>query len=606
MAKRSYADIHTVGDSYSSENNTRLSGGIERVKCPYLDTINRQVLDFDMEKQCCVTLSTQNVYCCLVCGKYFQGRGKNTPAYTHSVQCSHFVFLNVSDSAIYCLPDSYEVIDSSLEDIKKCLKPTFSEKDIVELNSSTSLAKDIHGINYLPGFVGLGNMNHTDFINVIVLALVHIVPLRDFFLVPSNYANSPSRLLQKFGELCRKIWSKDNFKSIISPHELLYEISVQSKKRFAIGKLSEASEFLVWLLDELHKGIVAGQLQIGTGNVSSASSSSSHGATKSKRARISGASSIIHQLFQGKMEVSTFTEKLVVPAAPTAPGIEGEDVDNDHLETTVVEPTNATPTPTRTIEQKSQEIPFVILSLNIPASPLFKDSEGGLVIPQLPLYDVLKRYSGEQCFDIGVPGVSKTYTIRELPRYLFIHLKRFTKNNFSQEKNSTIVTFPMKNLELRDYYFPNDSTAARALAVPSSEEIGQMSILELKSYISKSSSDQAKQMSVIIDKEELVCLARAISDQQRRIFGTKYDLICNICHDSVIGQGLQVGEQKNMHTTQSKPAVATEGIIPGKFRTHCLNRTTNQWYEIQDLYVTEMSPQIIGLSESYLLVYEKK
>lgn len=42
--------------------------------CPYLDTINRNVLDFDFEKLCSVSLSKINVYACLVCGKYFQGR----------------------------------------------------------------------------------------------------------------------------------------------------------------------------------------------------------------------------------------------------------------------------------------------------------------------------------------------------------------------------------------------------------------------------------------------------------------------------------------------------------------------------------------------------
>ena len=40
--------------------------------CPYLDTINRSVLDFDFEKLCSVSLSRINVYACLVCGKYFQ------------------------------------------------------------------------------------------------------------------------------------------------------------------------------------------------------------------------------------------------------------------------------------------------------------------------------------------------------------------------------------------------------------------------------------------------------------------------------------------------------------------------------------------------------
>lgn len=41
--------------------------------CPYLDTINRTVLDFDFEKLCSVSLTRINVYACLVCGKYFQG-----------------------------------------------------------------------------------------------------------------------------------------------------------------------------------------------------------------------------------------------------------------------------------------------------------------------------------------------------------------------------------------------------------------------------------------------------------------------------------------------------------------------------------------------------
>ena len=40
--------------------------------CPYLDTIDRGVLDFDFEKLCSVSLSRINVYACLVCGKYFQ------------------------------------------------------------------------------------------------------------------------------------------------------------------------------------------------------------------------------------------------------------------------------------------------------------------------------------------------------------------------------------------------------------------------------------------------------------------------------------------------------------------------------------------------------
>lgn len=78
--------------------------------CPYLDTINRNLLDFDFEKLCSVSLTRINVYACLVCGKYFQGRGTNTHAYTHSVAEAHHVFLNLHNLKFYCLPDNYEII----------------------------------------------------------------------------------------------------------------------------------------------------------------------------------------------------------------------------------------------------------------------------------------------------------------------------------------------------------------------------------------------------------------------------------------------------------------------------------------------------------------
>lgn len=49
------------------------------------------------------------------------GRGRHSHAYTHSVQLYHHVFLNLETLRFYCLPDNYEIIDPSLEDIKvKC------------------------------------------------------------------------------------------------------------------------------------------------------------------------------------------------------------------------------------------------------------------------------------------------------------------------------------------------------------------------------------------------------------------------------------------------------------------------------------------------------
>lgn len=171
----------------------------EPVKCPFLDTIDRQMIDFDSEKLCSQTLTNMNVYVCLVCGKYFQGRGKLTPAYTHSVQASHFVFMNLHSGRTYCLPDDYEVKDSSLADIRRCLSPQFTIEEIGRLNNDSSLARDVYGGSYLPGFVGLNNLNCTDYLNAVLHVLAHVSPFRDFWLLQENYIHSKSNLVKQFG-----------------------------------------------------------------------------------------------------------------------------------------------------------------------------------------------------------------------------------------------------------------------------------------------------------------------------------------------------------------------------------------------------------------------
>lgn len=75
-----------------SEDESPVKTGVKQAKtelsrkCPYLDTIDRAVLDFDFEKLCSVSLSRINVYACLVCGKYFQVKKK-------SAFCSSLIFL---------------------------------------------------------------------------------------------------------------------------------------------------------------------------------------------------------------------------------------------------------------------------------------------------------------------------------------------------------------------------------------------------------------------------------------------------------------------------------------------------------------------------------
>lgn len=169
---------------------------------PYLGTIKRHLLDFDFEKVCSITLSNLNVYACLICGKYYQGRGMHTLAYSHSLEENHYMFINLSDQKVYTLPDGYEVINNSLNDIKYNLKPKFTKEDVDLIDKNTKFSKSLDGTEYLPGCIGLNNLKKTDYFNVIIQTLCRIPTLRNFFL---NYDDTTTDLVRKYLKNCRNL-----------------------------------------------------------------------------------------------------------------------------------------------------------------------------------------------------------------------------------------------------------------------------------------------------------------------------------------------------------------------------------------------------------------
>lgn len=74
-------------------------------------------------------------------------------------------------------------------------------------------------------------------------ALCNVPPLRNYFLEEENYCDirrPPGDimflLVQRFGELMRKLWNPRNFKAHVSPHEMLQAVVLCSKKTFQITK----------------------------------------------------------------------------------------------------------------------------------------------------------------------------------------------------------------------------------------------------------------------------------------------------------------------------------------------------------------------------------
>lgn len=375
----------------------------------FLDTINRNILDFDFEKVCLISLANVNVYCCLVCGKFFQGRSKSSHAYLHSVNANHRVFINLETEKSYILPENYEITSSkilrSLLDIKLLLNPVYSKEDIKRLSEKTNTAYDLNHKPYSVGYIGLNNILENDYANVILQAISHIAPIRDFYLGLStpeekelgNKVFRKSQLNNLFGLLVRKIWSKHLFKSHISPHELLQFTSHMSKKKFGISEKKSPKAFMVWLLNQL--------------NVLLVKSTKRH-------------STALTKSLQGHIQVVT------IPMASTTN-----------------ESTNKVDFIIQDQEKVTNVLKFWMLSLTLPGNALFQGAsnqgEQTSQIPQVSLQLLLEKYDGKTTVQIS-PKELRTYQMmKPLPPYIIFHIDRGLDDEGNDSRgNPTVVKFP--------------------------------------------------------------------------------------------------------------------------------------------------------------------
>lgn len=150
----------------------------------------------------------------------------------------------------------------------------------------------------------------------------------------------------------------------------------------------------------------------------------------------------------------------------------------------------------------------------------------------------------------------RKHTIRRLPRYLILHFKRFTRNNFFMEKNTTIVNFPVTNLEMKDYCMSYLRGRTRHLCI-------------------NSATDSPK----------------GTADMD---VSTRYNLVASVCH-----------EPEQTVTGDTAAATANMKESSGRYRAHIWSCSNRQWYDIQDLHVQETMPQLVALSESYIQIWER-
>lgn len=110
------------------------------------------------------------------------GRGKNSPAYFHSMSQDHHLFMHLDTKSVYCLPENYQVIKGYVEDIAHNVDPTYTEEDIQKLQSGAASTYDISKRKYIPGFIGLNNVKQHDYLNCVAQAFAHLPRVRDWAL----------------------------------------------------------------------------------------------------------------------------------------------------------------------------------------------------------------------------------------------------------------------------------------------------------------------------------------------------------------------------------------------------------------------------------------
>ena len=253
----------------------------------------------------------------------------------------------------------------------------------------------------------MNNIKANDYLNVVVQLLAHVFPIRNYFLLHEFPTPGTPQLALRFSTLVRKLWNPKAFRSHVSPHELLQEIALRSSKRFTLTQQSDPVEFMSWFLNNLH-------LSLG-------------GSKKPSKTP----TSVVQAAFQGHLKIES--------QAITA-----------HSDTQ-----NARLVFTESGDIKSQTTPFLILTLDLPPTPLFQSANRESIIPHVPLTTLLNKYNGITASEKLAHRV-RHRLLHPLPPYLLFHIKRFSKNRFVSERNPTIVTFPSpRSLDMSPYVEPN-------------------------------------------------------------------------------------------------------------------------------------------------------
>ncbi|XP_053933781.1 inactive ubiquitin carboxyl-terminal hydrolase 50 [Cuculus canorus] len=249
-----------------------------------------------------------------------------------------------------------------------------------------------------PGLTGLTNLGNTCYMNATLQCLCSVPPLLEYFLSGKYETALPEEndeSVTAFGSLISSMWCGKS--DCVSP-EGFHSAFAKRYPVFSRGMQQDAQEFLICVLDELHKAFIK-------------PSKRRHG-TEAEASRGSvGETSIITQLFEGQLSYSVKCLK---------------------CKTTINRPEN-----------------FTILSVPIPSKTSCSLQD---CLEHFFQQDTLTRNNQVHCFCCGTKqDTAVKGTVTKAPQIIIFHLKRFEWQGESERKLLTDIYYPLNNLDLSPY-----------------------------------------------------------------------------------------------------------------------------------------------------------
>ncbi|XP_077313514.1 ubiquitin carboxyl-terminal hydrolase 2-like isoform X1 [Lithobates pipiens] len=284
--------------------------------------------------------------------------------------------------------------------------------------------KDTPPQKVVQGLVGLRNLGNTCFMNSILQCLSNTKDLRDYCLQKTykrdlNSKNGNTAIMEEFARLLQAMWTS-SVNEVVSPMEFKSQIQ-RYAPRFMGYNQQDAQEFLRFMLDGLHNEVNRVTVKPKPNTQDLDHLPDTEKSRQMWKRYLEREDSRIVELFVGQLKSSLTCSECGYCS-------------------TVYDP-------------------FWDLSL-----PIAKKS-----VSEVSLMDCIRLFTKEDVLDGDEKPTCcrckvrrkciKKFTIQKFPKILVLHLKRFSEGRIRSSKLSTFVNFPLRDLDLREFYAEHSTQA---------------------------------------------------------------------------------------------------------------------------------------------------